>query len=132
MARFRTPRSLALAIVVVIVAVGGVAYGFTVASGDPAAAPTTTTTATTRPTTTTTEAPTTTTTAPPTTTTTGPRADDGVLERGERGDAVAALQRRLAELHFDAGIPDGSFGLATVYAVQGFQKLAGLAPDGKV
>jgi lipoprotein-anchoring transpeptidase ErfK/SrfK len=85
----------------------------------------------TAPATTTTTAPSTTTTTAPTTTT-GPRADDGVLERGEQGEAVAALQRRLVELHFDPGPADGSFGTGTLYAVQGFQKLAGMAPDGKV
>jgi peptidoglycan hydrolase-like protein with peptidoglycan-binding domain len=45
---------------------------------------------------------------------------------------VVALQKRLAELHFDAGVPDGSFGLATMYAVEGFQNLAGMRADGKV
>jgi peptidoglycan hydrolase-like protein with peptidoglycan-binding domain len=131
MNKLRTPRIAALALAIVVLVVGGVAYGLTASSSDDAAPATTTTTTTTVATTSTTETTTTTTTAP-TTTTTGPRADDGVLERGERGEAVAALQRRLAELHFDAGVPDGSFGLATLYAVQGFQKLAGLAPDGKV
>ena len=67
-------------------------------------------TTTTAPTTTTTTAAPTTTTAAPTTTTTGPAPDDGVLERGEQGEAVAALQRRLAELHFDPGPADGAFG----------------------
>jgi peptidoglycan hydrolase-like protein with peptidoglycan-binding domain len=131
MTRLRTPRFLAVAVAVAVLAVGGIAYGVSVASDDTAApVAITTTTTTTRPTTTTTEA--TTTTTAPTTTTSGPIPEDGVLERGERGDAVAALQRRLAELHFDAGVPDGSFGLATFYAVEGFQKLAGMKPDGRV
>lgn len=132
MTRFRTPRFLAVAVAVAVLAVGGVAVAVSVASDDtstPAAITTTTTTS--RPTTTTSET-TTTTTAPPTTTTSGPIPEDGVLERGERGEAVAALQRRLAELHFDAGVPDGAYGLATFYAVEGFQKLAGMKPDGKV
>ena len=133
MSRLKTPRIAALTVVVAVLAAGGVAFGLTIASGDPTAAPTTTTTsATTQRTTTTTTLPTTTSTAAPPTTVPGPRGDDGVLERGERGEEVAALQRRLAELHFDAGVPDGAFGLATLYAVQGFQKLAGMAPDGKV
>jgi peptidoglycan hydrolase-like protein with peptidoglycan-binding domain len=129
--RFPSSRWSALAVVAAVLAVSTVAYGFTVvASGDEAAvATTTTTTTTTRPTTTTTEATTTTTTAP--TTTTVP-VDDGVLERGEKGEAVAALQRRLAELRFDPGPADGSFGSGTLYAVQGFQQLVGMAPDGKV
>jgi hypothetical protein len=129
MSRLRTPRYLALTVAVALLAVGGIA--FAVAGGSPGADTAATTTTTTRPTTSTSDTSTTTTTAPATTTT-APRGDDGVLERGERGDAVAALQRRLAELHFDAGVPDGSFGLATLYAVQGFQKLAGMPPDGKV
>ena len=130
--RLPSSRWPALAVVAAVLAVSTVAYGFTVvASGDEAAVTTTTTTTTTttRPTTTTTEAPTTTTTE--TTTTTVP-VDDGVLERGEKGEAVAALQRRLAELKLDPGPADGAFGTGTMYAVQGFQKLAGMAPDGKV
>src|SRR5687768_16108203 len=107
-----TKRLVALAIVIAVLAVRGVAYGLTRPDdGDgpsPPAGPTSATrdddddTATT----TTTETPTTTeTTVPETTTTTGP---DGVLERGEHGDEVAALQRRLAELKFDPGPADGA------------------------
>jgi hypothetical protein len=111
------------------------AYGITrVAATDQASTTTSSTTAVTRPPTTatsTTTAPTTTSTTAATTTT-GPQADDGVLEKGEKGEAVAAVQRRLVELHFDPGPADGSFGTGTMYAVQGFQKLAGMAPDGKV
>ena len=132
-----TKRLVALAIVIAVLAVSGVAYGLSRTDGDggptggDAAAPATDTTdEPTSSSTSTTEAPTTTdTTAPETTTTTGP---DGVLEQGERGEEVAALQRRLAELKFDPGPADGAFGLGTLYAVQGFQKLAGMAPDGKV
>ena len=129
--RLPTSRWQALAVVAAVMAASTAAFGFTVvASGDESAVTTTTTTtSTTRPTTTTTEATTTTTAA--VTTTTVP-VDDGVLERGEKGEAVAALQRRLAELKLDPGPADGSFGTGTMYAVQGFQKLAGLAPDGRV
>jgi peptidoglycan hydrolase-like protein with peptidoglycan-binding domain len=134
MSRLRTPRWAALATVVAVLAVSGAAYGLTRVGGTSVVAPATTTTTVPR-TTTTEAAPTTTTTATtlaPTTTVTGPAPDDGVLERGERGPEVEALQRKLAELHFDAGVPDGAYGIATLYAVQGFQKLAGMAPDGKV
>jgi hypothetical protein len=55
-----------------------------------------------------------------------------VLESGDRGDAVRAVQERLAALHFDPGPADGGFGPATTYAVQAFQKLNGMAPDGRV
>ena len=130
--RLPTSRWQALAVVAAVLAASTAAFGVTVvASGDESAVTTTTTTttSTTRPTTTTTEA--TTTTTAEVTTTTVP-VDDGVLERGEKGEAVAALQRRLAELKLDPGPADGSFGTGTMYAVQGFQKLAGMAPDGRV
>ena len=137
MARDHLPpkRLVALAIVIAVLAVSGVAYGLSRADradhGSDLASDETSSTATTRrdTTTSTTEATTTSSTEPETTTTTGP---DGVLERGEHGEEVAALQRRLTELKFDPGPADGAFGLGTMYAVQGFQKLAGMAPDGKV
>jgi lipoprotein-anchoring transpeptidase ErfK/SrfK len=124
-------RWTALGVVVAVTAAGGVAWGIGAAGGDErdAAAAVDETTSTTKRSTTTTEAPTTTTEAP--TTTTAPPPDD-VLERGERGEEVAALQRRLTELKLDPGPADGSFGVGTMYAVQAFQKLNGMAPDGKV
>lgn len=122
-------RWLAVAAVVAAVAIGGVAYGMA-SGGDGAAAPASTTTSTVKATTTTSES-TTTTSSTSSTTSTIP-LDDGVLQRGDKGPAVQALQRRLLELHFDPGPADGSFGQATVYAVQGFQKLAGMGPDGRV
>lgn len=93
------------------------------------AAPETTTTA---PTTTTTTAPPTTTTAPPTTTTTAPPApeSDGVLELGESGDAVAALQQTLVDLGYWMGEADGTYGQLTRQAVMAFQKVEGLGRDG--
>jgi peptidoglycan hydrolase-like protein with peptidoglycan-binding domain len=84
------------------------------------AAPTTTVPETT----TTTAAPTTTTTAPPT------AASDGKLELGESGEAVAALQRRLIELGYWMGEPDGTYGQLTRQAVMAFQKVEGLGRDG--
>lgn len=137
LSRFRTLPWALPAVFVAVLAVSGVAYGIGGGSSLKLTVPTTTTPSTTTttaaPTTTTTEATTTSTTAAPeTTTTTGPAVDDGILERGEHSDAVAALQRRLLELHFDPGPPDGAFGTGTLYAVQGFQKLAGMAPDGRV
>jgi hypothetical protein len=123
---------VAATVAVAVVALGGVAYGVSSASGGDNAAPATTTTSTTRATTTTTSAPTTTTTsttvAPPTTV----AGDDGVLQKGDRGDDVRAVQQRLKDLHFDPGPADGGFGTATVYAVQAFQKLNGMSPDGRV
>src|SRR5688572_26368459 len=117
-------RIVALAIVIAVLAVSGVAYGLSRTDdggSQEAATESTTSTADDTSSTSTTEAPTTTdTTAPETTTTTGP---DGILERGEHGEEVAALQRRLIELKLDPGPPDGAFGTGTLYAVQGFQKL---------
>jgi lipoprotein-anchoring transpeptidase ErfK/SrfK len=123
-------RWIAAAAAVAVLAIGGVAYGVTSSGGsDDSAAPSSTTTSTVRPTTTTSES--TTTTSTTSTTSTIP-LEDGVLQRGDKGPAVEALQHRLIELHFDPGPADGSFGLATLYAVEGFQKLAGMGPDGKV
>ena len=93
-------------------------------------APTTTTAApsTTTTTTSTTLAPTTTTTtAPPPPTTLSPW-----LRVGAEGDDVLTLQRRLTELGYWLGTPDGAFGSSTHHAVVALQKVAGLARDGVV
>jgi peptidoglycan hydrolase-like protein with peptidoglycan-binding domain len=137
--RLKNPRWTALAVVVAVLVAAVGAWGIVRAGGAGETIDAATisqalsvTTATTEPSTT--DAPRTTTTATtiPETTTTAVPVDDGVLERGESGEAVAAVQRRLAELKFDPGPADGAFGTGTLYAVQGFQKLYGLAPDGKV
>lgn len=47
-----------------------------------------------------------------------------------RGDDVAALQRRLGALGFDAGRVDGIFGPATERALDEFQRNTGLTVDG--
>jgi N-acetylmuramoyl-L-alanine amidase len=47
-----------------------------------------------------------------------------------RGDDVAALQRRLGALGFDAGRVDGIFGPLTQGALSDFQRNAGLTVDG--
>ncbi|HEX8802839.1 MAG TPA: L,D-transpeptidase family protein [Acidimicrobiales bacterium] len=94
-----------------------------------------TVTTTARPTTTT-APPTTTTTAPPTTlppttTTTLPDpAADGLLELGEGGPSVLALQQRLGELGYWLGDADGNYGQLTRQAVMAFQKAEGLPRDG--
>lgn len=109
--------------------------------------PTTTTVVTTTeaPTTTTTSEPATTTTtsttvAPPTTTsttttTTAPSPPTTLspwLREGSEGDDVLALQRRLTELGYWLGTPDGDFGSNTHHAVVALQKVAGIARDGVV
>ncbi len=47
-----------------------------------------------------------------------------------KGDDVAELQERLAALGFDPGRVDGIYGAATRAAVAGFQRDAGMSPDG--
>ena len=54
------------------------------------------------------------------------------LRRGDRGSDVAALQKRLNELKYNAGTPDGVFGPATENVVRAFQRDRGLATDGIV
>jgi peptidoglycan hydrolase-like protein with peptidoglycan-binding domain len=120
---------VSIGVVVACIAVAGAAYGLTAGSDDVASAPLSSTTVPTRAPSTT-ERPTTTTTEAETTTTT--KAPVEGLVPGAEGEEVAAVQRRLGELRFDPGPADGVFGLATTYAVQGFQKLHGMKPTGEV
>ena len=62
-------------------------------------------------------------TAPPTTAVAVPPQG---LGNGDSGDAVRAVEARLAELHFEVVAVDGVFDVDNTYAVQAFQKLAGL------
>lgn len=55
---------------------------------------------------------------------------DGVLERGERGEAVANLQRDLIRFGFQPGKADAVFGYGTEAALIAFQKTQGLVADG--
>jgi lysozyme len=55
---------------------------------------------------------------------------DGILVRGERGEAVANLQRNLIRFGFQPGAADGIFGYGTEAAVIAYQKTAGLTADG--
>ncbi len=54
------------------------------------------------------------------------------LGAGDRGEHVRAVEARLAALHFDVAQVDDVFDDNTTFAVQAFQKLAGLARDGRV
>jgi hypothetical protein len=54
------------------------------------------------------------------------------LASKDQGKAVQALQRRLAELHYDVGPMDGTFGDDTFHAVVAFQKVNGMKRDGVV
>lgn len=97
------------------------AGGTEVSTGDTAAGSTTTTAGTT---TSTTAAPETTTSA-----TTGPALTPA--KEGDKGDAVLALQQRLADLGFGITKPDGSYGKKTTAAVKSFQMVAGLEQTGE-
>ncbi|MHB8671908.1 MAG: L,D-transpeptidase family protein [Acidimicrobiales bacterium] len=70
--------------------------------------------------------------APSTTTTvTAPGAPPPeALTIGAKGPAVLALQHRLADLRYDVGDIDGSYGESTFDAVMAFEKVSGLARDG--
>ena len=56
---------------------------------------------------------------------------DGMLVRGERGNAVRALQAALTAAGFAAGKADGIFGYGTEAAVLAFQRDRKLTADGK-
>jgi peptidoglycan hydrolase-like protein with peptidoglycan-binding domain len=74
----------------------------------------------------------TTTTAPPTTSTTAPAAKPKLIQYGDTGTDVAALQQRLMSLGYWVGDPAGDFGDSTQQAVYAFQKAASLSRDGVV
>lgn len=59
-----------------------------------------------------------------------PVASDGALRRGDKGDEVLNLQKRLHELGYHPGAQDGIYGLLTERAVKLFQSEHGLAVDG--
>lgn len=61
-----------------------------------------------------------------------PEPEDPVLNFGDSGDKVKALQVRLASLGYYTGKLDGKFGSGTLKAVKLFQARNGLAVDGKV
>ena len=54
----------------------------------------------------------------------------GILTQGSSGAAVKRLQLALASAGHSPGPADGVFGLATVRALQAFQRSAGLTADG--
>ena len=104
----------ALAIFIAILAAAGVF------SGSPAANPPTITTQTTLPTTATT---------PTTPNVTAPTQQ---MRQGDTGAQVRLLQKELKALQIYTGAIDGSFGPATLTAVQNFQNANGLTADGIV
>jgi N-acetylmuramoyl-L-alanine amidase len=52
------------------------------------------------------------------------------LRLGSSGRVVAALQRRLHDLHYDVGTRDGSYGWDAEHAITAFEKVQGMSPDG--
>ncbi len=57
-------------------------------------------------------------------------SSDGSLKKGDKGDAVKNLQKRLKELGYYKTTCDGDYGDVTVTAVKAFQKMNGLVVDG--
>lgn len=57
-------------------------------------------------------------------------ADFTNLNVGDSGEAVMNLQRRLVELGYANGTPNGEYGPATINAVAFYQQCNGLEPDG--
>ena len=55
-----------------------------------------------------------------------------MLNRGDRGPEVRALQERLVQLRYFVGRVDGIYGYLTQQAVLAFQKVNGLRRDGTV
>ena len=67
----------------------------------------------------------------PTTSTTAPPAPLPGLGRGDRGAHVAALEKKLSELHYFVGAVDDLYDQNTVYAVTAFQKVTGMERTGR-
>ena len=59
-------------------------------------------------------------------------SSDGTCKKGDKGDAVKKVQKRLKELGYFTASVDGDFGDATQKAVKSFQKNNGLTNDGVV
>src|SRR3954468_10242131 len=56
--------------------------------------------------------------------------DEPTLRQGSSGDWVSYLQQVLAQVGYDPGPIDGSFGSGTAQAVAAFQAATGLTADG--
>ena len=54
------------------------------------------------------------------------------FQRGDDGEEVLAIQKRLVELNYTVGTLDGEFGPATEKAIKAFQAAQGLEVDGVV
>jgi len=70
--------------------------------------------------------------SPSPTSTPEPQAEAAQLKLGDKGEAVAQVQRRLQELGYFLPAADGDFGSSTRQAVWALQKAAGISRDGAV
>jgi peptidoglycan hydrolase-like protein with peptidoglycan-binding domain len=61
-----------------------------------------------------------------------PKVDPNRLKPGDEGPLIAALQRRLIQLHYEPGPVDGEFGGLTQRAVWAFQHVNRVGADGVV
>jgi hypothetical protein len=115
-------RSVAVAALLVVCLLAGLAAAGVFSGGHTSAEPPTTQ-----------RAPATTATTPATTQTSpAPAAPTAPLKPGDTGASVKALQRALARLGFGAGAIDGQYGPSTTKAVASFQRARGLTADGVV
>ncbi len=55
---------------------------------------------------------------------------DGTLKRDDSGDVVLALQKKLKDLGYNVGTPDGFFGAKTEQAVMDYETANSITPDG--
>ena len=101
-----------------------------VEAGAPAPTSTSSSSTTSSSTTSTSTSSTSTSTSSTTSTTVAADPAPATLRRGDRGPAVAALQRDLHALGYWLGARNDAFGPLTEQAVTAFQKVEGLAPDG--
>ena len=53
------------------------------------------------------------------------------FQRGDDGEEVLAIQKRLVELNYTVGTLDGEFGPATEKAIKAFQAAQGLEVDSR-
>ena len=133
-------RGLCIVVAALVIAVAGIgitleknARGPTVVEVvGPAPSTTSSTSSTTSSTSTSTPSSTSTSTSSSTTTSTTVPVEPAAttLRRGDKGPAVAALQRRLHALGYWLGARNDTFGPLTEQAVTAFQKVEGLGPDG--
>ena len=121
-------RSICLVVAVLVVAVAGISITLANTRGPTVVEVVAPSTSSTTSSSTTSSTTSTSTSTSSTTSTTAPSGT--TLRRGDKGAAVAGLQRDLHALGYWLGASGDSFGLLTEQAVTAFQKVEGLTPDG--